>query len=137
MPWFPIKLQTILSDSMAPSLHTGDLLFVKSNLRNLKLGAVVSFTYGNQLITHRIVGVNSDGSIITKGDNNDTIDPWNIPASSVVGSPFIRIPYFGFFLMFLRHPVGWITLIIIPGIVILVVEVKNYIKKRRSLPLSS
>jgi signal peptidase len=88
---------------------------------------VISFEYGGQLVTHRVINVR--GTLLnTKGDNNATMDPWEINISDVKGVPLLRIPYLGSFLLFLRRPAGLFLLILIPAMAILIDEVRKVIK---------
>ena len=49
----------------------------------------------HDLVTHRVVKVNSDGSYVTKGDANGTNDRTAIPASYVRGVGQWVVPYVG------------------------------------------
>lgn len=56
------------SDSMKMEIHEGDLLIVKLDNSNLKVGDIVSYYSDKIVITHRITKI--EGNLITtKGDN--------------------------------------------------------------------
>ncbi|MDD5371489.1 MAG: signal peptidase I [Anaerolineaceae bacterium] len=129
IPGFPIQVQVVLSDSMVPTLRTGDLLFVNTAYRNIQPNTIISFYYGGRTITHRIVGV-TGSRIITKGDNNNTIDPWDVNVADVIGSPVVRLPYAGLLLKFIRQPIGWLVLVVVPGGLLLLDEIRKIIKKK-------
>jgi hypothetical protein len=69
------------TNSMEPTFDYGDLtLFVpygeyKKQSGALRIGQIIVYSYGNQLIIHRVIGTTSDGSFIVKGDNNYLPDP--------------------------------------------------------------
>ena len=67
--------------SMYPFLRPGDLLVVRIPFSHaLKVGDVILFTSGQtghfeSVIAHRVIQVNSNGRILTKGDNLPRPDP--------------------------------------------------------------
>ncbi|MBI2029745.1 signal peptidase I [Candidatus Gottesmanbacteria bacterium] len=76
-------------------------------------------------ITHRIVEkLDQDGAIVfkTKGDANNSSDSELIPKSSVIGKQVFTVPYLGRLTAFLRTPVGFIALIIVPAIIFILGE---------------
>jgi signal peptidase I len=67
-------------------------------------GAVITFVdinHPGHLITHRIVKVNPDGTLVTKGDHNHDNDPQSLAVANVKGRAVLRVPYVG-------RPVVWI-----------------------------
>jgi len=107
----------VLSGSMAPTIHTGDLIVdhpVSADAaQHLKVGQIVTFrdTPGSQtVITHRIVGlVNHDGQVeyVTKGDMNNAPDAMPRQASQVIGVFDRAIPRGGYILDSLHRP--WVA----------------------------
>jgi signal peptidase I len=76
----------------------GDIIFVVRPT-NLKIGDVIIFDSGKQAypIIHRIIKIDSEGKITTKGDNNLNLLPFeqNINSSQVIGKAVFKIPYLG------------------------------------------
>lgn len=70
----PIQPMYASSDSMAPTIETGDLYFVHQDAR-VRTGDVISFESSafDDLVTHRVVGQKS-GGFVTKGDANPSTD---------------------------------------------------------------
>jgi signal peptidase I len=60
-------LAEVLSDSMYPTIKTGDVIMVVPK-DEYKVGDIVAFEDGSMIVTHRIVDENEDGSFVTKGD---------------------------------------------------------------------
>jgi signal peptidase I len=88
--WYePIRVS---GDSMRPALHAGDMVLVARGHRPLQGRIALLEGDGGRLVLHRIVGTNSDGSVRTKGDANDSIDPEAVQASSVRGTVVVVIP---------------------------------------------
>ncbi|MCI9280413.1 MAG: signal peptidase I [Bacilli bacterium] len=64
----------VVSGSMEPTIHIGDLIFIDTKSNDFSVNDIVTF-YDQQgnFVTHRIVSI-QDGKVVTKGDNNNSID---------------------------------------------------------------
>ena len=60
-------LAEVLSDSMYPTIKTGDVIMVVPK-DEYKVGDIVAFEDGAMIVTHRIIDENEDGTFVTKGD---------------------------------------------------------------------
>ena len=88
----------ISSGSMSPSIRTGDVVVVApSDGQGLSPGTVAVFSDPavSGTVTHRIVGVNPDGSYRTKGDANPEADSTPFSPEQVVGVGRLVVPYAG------------------------------------------
>lgn len=97
----------------------GDLIFVgPASPEELKEGDVIAFMEGRIVVTHRIIGIQSDedGSLLfrTQGDANDSPDTKLVKQENIVGIYRIRIPKVGDFALFLHTPLGMLIFIVIP-----------------------
>lgn len=128
---FGLRALTVLSGSMRPVLQPGDIIVIKnSDASTLKNGDIVTMMVGNELVTHRIVSINSKG-VTTRGDANNVNDGIT-SFSNIVGTYCFRIPYAGYAAQFLRGPIG-IALII--GIFVYLVSfevINNWSRKMHS-----
>ncbi len=82
------KAGMIASESMAPSSRSGDMvLAAPSDGIGLGAGPVLVFDdrRGAGLVTHRIVGLNADGTYRTQGDPNGQARPTPLTIYQVVG----------------------------------------------------
>jgi len=131
----------VLSGSMEPSIHTGDIVVSsKVDIKDLKEGDVITFRYEGEknCITHRITKImNTEFGMFfkTKGDANEDEDARLVKDSEIIGKVVFVIPYLGYLPVFVKTPLGYITLIVIPGLLIIVNElmkIKAKISKRRS-----
>ena len=89
---------SITSGSMQPKLRPGDVVIaVGDGGSGIKIGTIVVFQDPSRgdLVTHRIVGVNDDGSYITKGDANGVNDAQAVPPEYVRGIGEWVVPYVG------------------------------------------
>jgi signal peptidase len=114
----------VVSDSMAPSFRAGDLVLLEPIKDMISPGMVITYDFQGKQITHRVVEVVGD-MLVTKGDNNQEIDPWQVPLTDVVGKPDVRIPYAGYLLEFVKSPIGFLVLIILPICIIVVIEARR------------
>jgi signal peptidase len=114
----------VLSGSMAPAIHTGDLIVDNpvnaTQAQHLKVGQIITFTdspSSKTVITHRIVGItNVNGSVayLTKGDANNGSDTAARPAADVLGTFAYAIPRGGYLLNSMHRPMVLGLLLISP-----------------------
>lgn len=94
------KGYSVASDSMAPELHRGDVVFVKSvPFDELEKGDIVtvSFKSGDGTYTHRIVEIDYDKKEIrTAGDKTGTIDTESASEEQISGKVLFSIPLLGY-----------------------------------------
>jgi signal peptidase len=126
---FGHEVMTVLSGSMEPSIQTGSIIAVTpvEDPTSYQVGDVITYrsiSDPNVLITHRIIEVNGTGmemQYVTMGDNNDAKDPTPIPAANVIGEyANFTIPYLGYFFNFVKSKAGIASVLIIPGIALIV-----------------
>jgi signal peptidase I len=95
----------VTSGSMAPRINSGDVILLASPTDDtLTPGAVVAFrpSHGSGLVVHRLLRINGDGSLATRGDANPAADVGTITRSDVVGVGRLLVPVLG-------TPVAWAT----------------------------
>jgi signal peptidase len=80
------------------------------------------------LIIHRVIEV-KDGNIQTKGDANESADPWLVSISDVKGVFQFKVPYLGFLSSFVRTSVGWGVLVILPAVLLIGYFVRDIFKR--------
>jgi signal peptidase len=128
------EILNVLSGSMEPAIKTGSIIAIQPNFPTdqLKAGDVITYKSidnPEMKITHRIVEIETVGGqlqFITKGDNNDAIDPIPIPENLVVGKyAGLTVPYMGQILSFVKTKTGIILFMIIPGILIILWQMVN------------
>ena len=123
----------VLSDSMQPAIHSGDLVFVGSLnhlfVDDIKPGAIVTYRHNEALVTHRVISASGD-TLVTKGDAMEDPDPWAVSRlSDVEGGYIARIPYAGSLNVFIRTKTGWFITIILPAMFLLTLIIKEIIKE--------
>lgn len=126
----------VLSGSMNPAFDTGSLIFVKPKKpEEIAVGDIITFKGlgANQSLTsHRVVEINNDAgniSFITRGDANEANDPTPVPVGNLVGKVSFAIPYMGYLLDFMQTKQGLIYLVIIPGALVILLELRSLYNK--------
>jgi signal peptidase len=111
------KGETVLSGSMQPMLHVGDVAYIKPvPARGVHVGQVVTFrvpTLHNAFVTHRVVAITGSGSsavLTTKGDNNPVRDTFSTPMTRVVGVYAFTVPKLGKGLAWLHDRTSYIRI---------------------------
>jgi signal peptidase I len=100
-------------NSMEPHLERGDLVLVRKR-SSYDVGDVVFYEAhtGNLRVLHRIVSV-KNGHFVTKGDNNNFIDPITPPPSDVLGQLWISVPGAGKAVIWAKQPVNLAILLVL------------------------
>lgn len=91
-----MPIVSVVSESMEPILHRGDLLFVL-NADDPKVGDIVIYQRSDvkYTIVHRIIEINENGYII-KGDNNPAPDPGIVKKEQIIGKVLFAVPLLGY-----------------------------------------
>lgn len=89
----------IKGTSMEPKYHTGDLVLVRRR-PSYEVGDIAAFTVagigaGQNVVIHRIIAVEPDGTHVLQGDNRDEPDPWHPRHDEIVGTPLFLVPRAG------------------------------------------
>ena len=133
-----VRFATVLSDSMRPSMTTGDMMVVRSvDPGRIKAGDVILFRTGadsSVTVAHRVVEiVNGGGSpaFVTKGDANEVEDRGAVSASRVQGKVQYHVPLLGYVTREMREPLVFLLALAVPGSLIIASEVWNIVRVLR------
>jgi signal peptidase I len=96
------KPMVVTSGSMSPLIRTGDVVMIDPEFKSPGEGSVVAFNSGDDVMIHRIVSAERDGTLISKGDANPRPDSSPIAAEDVIGTGRLLVPYLG-----LTRVIGW------------------------------
>lgn len=120
---FGIRVFSIQTESMYPTLLPGDLIFdtAVKEPEDLRVGDVITYwtvINGERVLnTHRIHEIYDGGGYLiyaTKGDNNTTADPLTVHESEVVGKYSFRVGGLGKVFDYLQTSTGFLIVIVIP-----------------------
>lgn len=127
---FTYKPLTILSNSMEPTVHAGDLILIDVR-KEPEVNEVVTYKHPDGiLITHRIIEkMKKDGETFfkTKGDNNNTADDFVVPRSAVIGVEQFVIPNAGYIVNFVSGPIGFFIVCVVPLLIVINYEIFKWL----------
>ena len=111
----------IVTGSMEPGISAGDVVLASRDpVIEDTVGKVITFENPSReghILTHRVVSIDDDGSLVTQGDANPTPDSVHVPRESVTGLGRLLVQFVGL-------PVVWFLtgkwLLLILHLVILV-----------------
>lgn len=107
-----LKVYVVVSESMAPSLEVGDVIFTwHVSPKHIHVNDIVTYKESNLSITHRVYAKQEEG-LITKGDANNVTDGL-IKYEQVVGKVIIVLPKIGYlFQYFTAKQIGRFILVL-------------------------
>jgi signal peptidase I len=86
--WFVVE-----TPSMGQAAPVGTLLWVKPvSYGSIRVGQIITFhpPETHETYSHRVVSINPDGTLSTRGDINLSRDPWKLQPRDVVGAVAMR-----------------------------------------------
>jgi len=100
----PYRVYVVHTGSMSPTIPSTSAVIVQLN--DYEIGQPISFYEQGAVITHRLIAINANGTIDTKGDANATEDPWHVSTSAIIGGVVASPAHLGYWLMYLKNPLG-------------------------------
>jgi signal peptidase len=124
---FGYSFYYVLTESMEPEIHSGDMILGKAvPAEELQIGDVVTYVgdtgeFSGKIITHEIIEI--DGDILTtKGIANEDPDP-AIRSSQVLSKYVFTIPLAGKIFSAINSKLGFLFLIVTPLGLLIVNEI--------------
>jgi len=130
------ELRIVQSGSMEPAIATGALVLVQAQ-GEYAVNDVVTYrdaAASGIPTTHRIIEQGLQrGELVytTKGDANEAADPQPLTSDEIIGKVQFDVPYLGYILDFARQPLGFVLLIVLPGLLIVFEEASTLWKEIR------
>jgi signal peptidase len=129
---------------MKPEFQAGDIIISKKvDVNTLEVGDIITY-YSNDpsqtVVTHKIVRFeekNNKTYIVTKGINSQNEDSYLVNPANVLGLYKFSLPKAGFVFQFIRKPLGFILVIIIPLLILLVLSGIRIIKIAKAYKLEA
>lgn len=125
------KPYIVLSDSMKDTFAVGDLsVSAQADPETLEPGDIITFTsidpsnYG-AVVTHKIREITEyegEPAFVTYGTTTGVDDSYPVPFDNVIGEYKFRLPKMGYFFEFLTTPAGYVTVILIPFLVLIALQ---------------
>lgn len=119
---FGFSSATVLTGSMEPTLSIDDLIIVKK-CDSYDVDDIIVFQEksslfeGNACVVHRVVSVNDDGTLTTKGDANDTADD-PIELKNIKGKVVFSVPSVGKAVNVIKSPAVVIIVILLSAFLV-------------------
>lgn len=124
---FGYSMLIVASPSMTGAIEAGDAIIIK-NSDSYAVGDVITYFPEDEsfLVTHRIVRMEGD-KFYTKGDANQSEDSDPVLIEQIVGKVAVKLDKVGYFIEWLKSPVGIIfaATFIVLLILIIVIEDKR------------
>lgn len=134
---FGVSMLTVLTGSMAPALPEGSLILVRETApAQIRVGDIITFYtsiagYDGVVNTHRVTAVSErDGALSfrTQGDANPLEDNSAVSAEQVVGRVFFQSLLLGIIVSFLRQPVVFLLIILVPLLVVVIRSILQLVR---------
>ncbi|MDW7660178.1 MAG: signal peptidase I [Bacillota bacterium] len=135
------KLYIVIGGSMSPTIDVGSLAVIKPiDDQAIKVGDIITYKglTSESITTHRvakILSIDGEPKFITRGDANDVDDPTPLEPSQIIGRVLFAIPYVGSLLSFAQSKSGLVLLVIIPGIALIIYEIRSVVSIIRKMKL--
>lgn len=114
---FGYKAYIITTNSMEPSISSGDVVIVKKYDENqIKVGDIITYKQKEELITHRVVDIKEneyERRFITKGDNNNVEDTEGTNYNNIKGTIIVTIPYLGNIIRIVENKMIFLVIILV------------------------
>lgn len=126
---FGYSYSVVPTNSMEDTINIGDIVISKEkNFSEIKIDDIVVFYSPEKKIhiVHRVIDIDSDGNLITKGDNNSNVDEEVVLEENYVGTIVKIIPNIGNLVLNYRNYIFIIIIIIF--IYIIIREIINIVK---------
>lgn len=133
---------TVLSGSMAPTLHTGDIVVAKKIApADTRPGDVVTFRNPedrSKLFTHRIVRMrvlDDHATFVTRGDANTGVEHWSIPSDGTIARVDLHVPKLGYLTNVAGSRFGRLGLLVVPAVLLALFELRRIWRPRHGADL--
>ena len=122
---FGKSLLIIATPSMSGSIEAGDAIIIEKS-DSYKVGDVITYfpAADNVSVTHRIVRMEGD-KFYTKGDANQSEDSDPVLIEQIVGKVAVKLDKVGYFIEWLKSPVGIIFAATFIVLLILIIVIKD------------
>jgi len=128
----------VAGGSMEPTLHFESVAVMTDVKKSgIKAGDIVEFedpAKPGRTVTHRVIQVSEDGAVLTtKGDANNVEDQAPVPLDAVKARYMFSVPAVGRFIRWMGTRDGYMTVILVPGLAIIALELWSISQNLRRL----
>ncbi|MEK7556714.1 MAG: signal peptidase I, partial [Patescibacteria group bacterium] len=118
----------VRSGSMEPAISVGDVVVVRPG--EYQAGDAIAYNVPgkeNMVVTHRVQEVREGATgfeYVTKGDANPEADSWVVTGGDIIGEELFTVPWVGTLLAFAKSRIGFVSLVVIPALVVVLSEIR-------------
>lgn len=106
----PYRVFVVHTGSMSPTIPSRSAVVVHEG--SYRVGQTITFRVHGTVVTHRLIAIDVDGRLHTKGDANRSPDPWTVGRADVVGGVVLAPHFAGFALVYARTLPGALSLVL-------------------------
>jgi signal peptidase I len=126
-------MAVVKSESMQPCINMGDLIITGRPgswfCPDIRPGTIISYKVKDVTVTHRVVSVDINGTLVTRGDAVKVPDAPAVQPSQVAGIYLFRLPKVGYLTNFLHTKTGWYLCLVLPASLIAGWIIKEIIRE--------
>lgn len=115
-----VSTHIVSTGSMEPTISAGSIVFSTLKSEEINRGDIIVFNSPDNpdiSIIHRVKNIEGE-EYTTKGDSNKTEDNWIVFPSNITGKVIFSIPYLGYAVEWMKTPIGFTVVLIIPALFI-------------------
>lgn len=128
---FGYSFSTVVTPSMEDTIKVNDIIIFKDvPFEDIEVNDIIVY-YNDQYninVVHRVVGINSDSSLVTKGDNNNAVDSISTTKDNYLGKVVKYGHFLGIGKLATNNKNIIFLLIFLVFLYILIVSIKSIIK---------
>lgn len=97
--YFKYYAIAVASGSMEKTIYKGDVVIVNKNFNKIEDKDIIAYKYNGRVVVHRvykIIDINNQYYIYTKGDANKDYDKYKVTKDMVIGVVKAKIPFIGY-----------------------------------------
>ena len=135
---FGYGVYTVISESMLPEYEVGDMFLAQEvkEEKELSVGQDIVYigevdSYKDKVITHRIIRIEADNTIVTKGINNDMEDP-PIHFNQVYGKVTGRLIVLSLFSKLMNNNILFYIIIFVPFTILIFLDTKDLFEEKKN-----
>jgi signal peptidase I len=132
-----LSFEPVLSGSMEPTIMTGAMIAIKKvDPQVIKVGDIIGFHVQGMdtPVCHRVIEIvttETGYGFRTQGDSNNAPDTWTVRPQDVTGKVYFNVGWLGKLSKFVKTTAGFITLIMIPAVLIVIMEIRDFLSPRK------
>lgn len=133
---FGYGVYTVISESMLPEYEVGDMFLAKEiEEKDIHEGDDLVYigevdSYKDKIVTHRVIRIEADKSIVTKGINNDLEDP-PIKYKQVYGKVSARLLILSLFSKLMNNNILFYVIIFVPFTILIFLDTRDLFEDKK------